>query len=236
MKSKSAWTSTVPSLLLYKECKICYPAQGQNSRCWQILQQVLEIHHITYLFFFPQATLTMSTMSCSIPWITLCQPGIEIITKQPLPLCSDQFYQENAQTNWGREKRAVLALQQWDLLAKKWEKSGCFKQRDQVWDHPVGFTSEPKQSRHCLSWEESISNVLLKQTPHSVPDAQEKPLTLTAAGPTPHNRTLISKCSYPRWSYVLFKDKVWPQLLCCIQILKVGRLTPQNSCPLYFPK
>lgn len=115
MKSKSAWTSTVPSpLLLYKECKICYPAQGQNSRCWQILQQVLEIHHITYLFFFPQATLTMSTVSCSIPWITLCQPGIEIITIQPLPLCSDQFYQENAQTNWRREKRAVLALQQWN--------------------------------------------------------------------------------------------------------------------------
>lgn len=97
MKLKSAWISTVHSpLLLLEECKICYPARGQSKRCWQILQQVLKIHHIVHLFFFPQATLTMSTMSCSIPWITLCQPGIEIITIQPLPLCSDQFYQENA--------------------------------------------------------------------------------------------------------------------------------------------
>lgn len=97
MKLKSAWISTVHSpLLLLEECKICYPARGQSKRCWQILQQVLKIHHIMHLFFFPQATLTMSTMSCSIPWITLCQPGIEIITIQPLPLCSHQFYQENA--------------------------------------------------------------------------------------------------------------------------------------------
>lgn len=88
MKSNSAWkrASTVPSpLLLYEECKICYSAQGQSNRFRQILQQVLEIHHIMYLFS-PQATLTMSTMSCPIPWMTLCHPHVEIITIQPLPL------------------------------------------------------------------------------------------------------------------------------------------------------
>lgn len=47
----------------------------------------LEIHHIMYLLFLPQTTLTMSTLSCSIPWITLCHhQNIEIIITQPLPL------------------------------------------------------------------------------------------------------------------------------------------------------
>lgn len=89
MKSKSAWkrTRTVPSPLhLYEECKICYPARGQSNRFLQILLQVLEIHHITYLLLLPQATLTMSTTSFSIIGITLCHPGIEIITTQPLTL------------------------------------------------------------------------------------------------------------------------------------------------------
>lgn len=50
MKSNSAWkrTSTVPSPPLF------YPARGQSYRFRQILQQVLEIHHIMYLLFLPQ--------------------------------------------------------------------------------------------------------------------------------------------------------------------------------------
>lgn len=73
-------------VFLYDEFKICYTARGQSNRFWQILQQVLEIHHITCLLFCLQATISMSTMSCSIPWITLCHhPCIEIIIMQPLP-------------------------------------------------------------------------------------------------------------------------------------------------------
>lgn len=80
-------TSTVPSpLFLYEECKICYPARGQSNGFREILQQVLEIHHIMYLLFLPQATLTVSTMSYCIPWITPCHPRVETITIQPLPL------------------------------------------------------------------------------------------------------------------------------------------------------
>lgn len=85
MKSNSAWRGQAQFLLLssfYEECKICYPAQRWSNRFWEILQQVLKIHHIMYLLFLPQATLTMS---CSIPWITFCHPCIEIITI-PLPL------------------------------------------------------------------------------------------------------------------------------------------------------
>lgn len=89
MKVNSAWkrTSTVPSPLL-----LLWGAQDLLS-CSKAKQYVLENlaedienppHHVPPLP--PQATLTMSTMSHSIPWITLYHPCIEIITIQPLPL------------------------------------------------------------------------------------------------------------------------------------------------------
>lgn len=78
----------------------------------------------------------------------------------------------------------------------------------------------------------SLSDVFLKPSPPSVPDAQEEPLT---AGPAPYSHTQL-QVQVSQMELCALQRSSEPQLPCCIQILKVGRLTPQNSCAVYFPK
>lgn len=238
IKLNSAWkrTSTVSSPLLF-----LWGVQDLLS-CSTTKQQVLAnlaagigIHHITYLLFLFQATLTMSTMSIFIPWITLCQPTTETITIQPLPL-GPVLSGENI-TQMAKRKKSSPVTVVMRPSSKEMRASQDISNSRTKFEIPVWFTSEPKESVHCLSWEASTSlspsNALLKQT---LPLYLMHRRNLSPPLLQDQHHTVTHSSPHPRWSYVLFKDKLWPQLLCWIQILQVGRLIPQNSCALYFPK
>lgn len=157
-------------------------------------------------------------MSCFISRIAFCHPGMESHDNTTSSLLLWPFFPcENI-------KQLV------SCTCTAATRPGHFSQWGQVCDRPLRPTDEPNIKALPLqgaSTNLSLANIFLKQSPLLCRMCKRN-LSLPTPGPAPHDRTLSSKCKYPRWGYVLFKAKAWPQLLSQIWILKVGRKTPKT--------